>query len=224
VIVGKYAIDFLDFFDNLELNSDMAGIDALADNNKVGVKRYFIGHLPRFAAGIEVVNCIEDRSIHTIHELGSPYPFFGYYFYNEENCKVVVSDLYDRKWKLNDLLYFSQLNLCVNNIPKSDLIICSEVFEHLPCNLVRVKDEILNNCKYALLSFPLGNKGKDIPLTHDFTSKVLGDVYYKTFDHLREFNGRVDEFLGKDKTLFKTTVTAWESSTPIEIRLVEGKL
>jgi len=190
--LDEYKSQFNEFIDNLQ-NTHPVAIETAKGDARGIVKGYFQSHMIRFKTLIEL---LEKQQINekNILEVGSPYPFVGFYFYKYYNCTVTVSDLFPRTWKINDKLKFKKINLCTETIDESyDVIICSEVFEHLPCNLIKVRDMIVHSIKkrgYGLFSFPLKSKAK-IPLDEDIKNKDLNEAH----THLREFRGLVDDFM-----------------------------
>ena len=188
----QYKLDLARFFMDLKDSHGIKLDRYMADSNK-NVMNYTIGHLPRIWAGVQMIKKLKPYRW-TILEAGSPYPFMSFYFYLHENCVSVSSDLYDRKWNVNVDLSFRKINLCTD-LPieeKYDLVIASEVFEHLPCNLGKVRDQLYETAtKAVLFSFPMKSMAKD---------SLFEDVkdpkeFTKAHGHLREFKGLVDDFV-----------------------------
>ena len=166
-MVITYLEIFKEFLTKTTFKGKMIGIDCYSANNFERVLGYMYGHNDRFMHGIKLLEkYVKDR--YTIHEMGSPYPFFSLYFYIKKSCIVLCSDIYDRKWEFSSSMSFKQINLCtVEELPVVDIAICSEVLEHLPCNLFKVRDKVLKSCKYALFSFPMGDVGLNIKLNNE---------------------------------------------------------
>jgi len=91
------------------------------------------------------------------------------------------------------------VNLCdPQELVPADVVIMTEVLEHLPCNLYKVLDWAVSIVKpggYLLLSFPTGDDGVSIPRDADLTDKYKADGDY---GHIREFSvGQAREFYGR---------------------------
>ena len=149
---------------------------------------YFEGHLPRFLVGKRML--LKHLSLDTgskVLEAGSWLPFYGMVPYLAWGCKVVCTSLTDLNWRLSDRLYFYRSNLNTDDYGTEewDLIILTEVLEHLPSNLYEVMNRIIKSIKkygYLLISFPLGGV---IPYPYDMVLPYPSDVEHDS--HLREF-------------------------------------
>jgi len=155
-------------------------INALRENRmRTG---YFEGHIPRFLVGkhfIEKYCNISDGF--SILDAGTQFPYQTYYLTEKYKVKIIYLDILQRVPPPN--VQFIKGNLCLDPLPKGfDLVICTEVFEHLPCNLYKVKEKIVaSSKKYLLFSFPLrGRNAKDY-------DKDLKLDFRKHYNHLREF-------------------------------------
>ena len=215
----EYRDKLCEFIDTVQIKDDFVAIDQLSDNLRVRVKAYVYEHWNRFDAGIKILSKVVKDGC-SIHEVGSPYPFFSYYFYLNNKCKVLCSDFYDRGWKIDDNLESRRINLCrVEYLPAADIVICSEVLEHLSCNLFKLRDILLSSCRYCLMTLPNGNVGVDIPLN----KCSRDDEFDKVHSHLREFYGRIGDYLEGCNVIFNYRVDT-ESYKGIEMVLLKGGL
>lgn len=215
----KHQYDSLlfDFLDSLNLkDGDNIGIDQYSPDKVNVVKLYTKAHINRFNTGIKMLMpYVKDN--YTIHETGSPYPFFSYYYYLTKNCTVMCSDLYQRHWFYDERLFNITLNLCTTKPPIVDVNICSEVLEHLPCDLTMVFNNLLDTCKYLLISLPTGTVGKDFSFKEEVGDPLVAH------EHLREFGARIKELIGDTKILDSKVIDtiAYQG---MAIMVLEGKL
>jgi len=213
----EYENYFIDFFNNLEDTFPYC-IDELSPQTKEGVIGYFKGHIKRFNLVIDMIETLKPMNW-KILEVGSPYPFISYFFYSHFNCTCQCSDLYDRTWKIDNRLFFKKCNLCLDEIEGVwDLIIASEVFEHLPCNLIKVKEKILGAIRpngYTLFSFPLKSTAKE-EFTHEYENKD----FIKAHGHLREFRGLVNDFLSEENIIDRKICKPDAYGGDIEVLLI----
>jgi len=163
---------------------------------------YFKGHIPRFLIGkhfIERYCNISDGF--SILDVGTGFPFQVYYLTHEYNIRIVYLDPHKRTPPPKT--EFIRGNVCLDTLPIGfDLVICTEVFEHLPCNLYKVKDKLIKSSKkYLLFSFPL--KGVN---ARDYDKDLKLD-FRKVHGHLREFTTKTAfEFVKDLKILEHQTV------------------
>lgn len=213
-------IKFIDYKNELlevikSIKSDFIAIDEMSDNKIEFVDKYIMGHKQRIAKGIEMLSRYigYDKKI---LEVGSPHPFFSYYFYKYKNASVVCADLYDRKWKVNDRLYFKKLNLCTDMLnEKFDVIIASEVWEHLPCNLYAVRDMLCNSLNedgVMLFTFPMSKKS-EVPLNYS----AQKELFCRANGHLREFKDLTDDFLSSIEVIERAYVKCSHYKFDIEL-------
>lgn len=158
---------------------------------------YFENHWPRFEAMIRICldNGITPDSVVQLCELGSFYPYTTL-FYRENSPAVLPIDLYDiitrevagaEPYDV-DGVRLIEFNLCTERLPDKqyDLIILSEVMEHLPIDLFKFEKEVERLVKpggHLVVTYPLGGKNakdyyKEYP-ERDFTRLQE--------DHVREF-------------------------------------
>jgi len=177
------------------------------------------GHRARYEKGIRLLER-HYRSNHSdFLELGSPYPYYSYYFYEKYNVRTVSADIGIETWSYNQNISFQKLNLCKDEIRGYwDVIILSEVFEHLPCNLYRVRDMIYNHLRphgLILYSFPT------LMVSAEPLDKDLPLDFNKQYGHLREFRNLVTPFLQEYNIVERTNCypPAYPFA-PIEIVLI----
>lgn len=148
---------------------------------------YFFRFATRFQTIIETIERYEIHPKH-IADLGSFYPYASYWFKLKD--KEVEIDLYDivgLDWNIAPYdvngIKLRNFDLCHDIFPDKtyDLIIISEVLEHLPCNLFDVEKKIMSILDgYLLVTYPLlGNNAKDYDKTYERKGAVG--------EHLREF-------------------------------------
>lgn len=157
---------------------------------------YFRNHFDRFELMIKICNEYVPN-LKSICEVGSFYPYISYYF--KLNNKTEKINLYDII--LNELknpcepydvdgIQLINFNLCKQSLietnKKYDLVICSEVIEHLPIDLSKFKKElkgIVNDGGYLMITYPLGGKN-----ANGYNEVVEGiDIERMQHDHIREF-------------------------------------
>lgn len=154
---------------------------------------YFENHWPRFEMMIDIAREIWPESA---CEIGSFFPYTTYFW----KCKnpALTIDLYDiilRELKGDvkpydvDGIKLIDLNLCTEKLPDKgyDLIILSEVLEHLPINLMQFSNEVvrlLNPCGYLIVSYPCQGYAPQCGYDKDMTGY---DFNFLQEGHLREF-------------------------------------
>jgi SAM-dependent methyltransferase len=127
-------------------------------------------------------------------ELGAWYPFIALLSAKKFGFDPYCSDIkISKHWK-----NFLKIDLCSDPIPgKWDLLICSEVLEHLPVNLYKVVRKItrsLSNSGYAFFTVPIGTKGLNIPLNKD-VGEYSDDTHFQcSYGELESFPGHLREF------------------------------
>jgi len=158
---------------------------------------YFRNHFPRFEVMISLClnNGVLPDAIKSACEIGSFYPYTTYYF-KTENDKIEI-DLFDiilreidavgEAYNINSVRLYD-FNLCTDKLPdyKYDLIILSEVLEHLPINLFKFEKEIISLMPkggHLVVTYPLhGNNAKDYG--KEYPER---DFERLQEDHVREF-------------------------------------
>ena len=153
---------------------------------------YFLGHLARFDWQWDVIEKYVP-SVASVYDLGTKFPFISYWLYLRDHANVIYGAP-DRTWtgKVQGAMY-APINLCSQQYPTpAALVICTEVLEHLPCNIREAWKRVLGMTeKYLLVSFPLhGFNAKD------YEKDDLGDHNHEFSGHIREFTyATSDEFL-----------------------------
>jgi hypothetical protein len=173
------------------------------------VKSYFEGHFPRFCDGINLAHKhvhLDSNSL--ILEYGSPVPYFSLPFVTENNCKAVCRDIRILKFgEIQKNIVLEHGNICTDQLAPSslNLIIMTEVWEHLPCSLLKAKAKVLNYLKnggYLLCSFPI----KGANSNPDQWDKILDTDFESNHDHLREFTPKtITQFITELEILGSTT-------------------
>lgn len=178
---GKFVSEKInDFYQQMEINVPAHWTDPSS-------LTYFFRFAKRFQT---MINMLERHNIKPkqIADLGSFYPYASYWFKIWD--KEVTIDLFDIigiEWNIApydvDGIKLYNFDLCRDTFPdkKYDLVIISEVLEHLPCNLFEMEKKIMSIMNgYLLVTYPLiGTNAKDYEKTYDRTGSVG--------EHLREF-------------------------------------
>lgn len=158
---------------------------------------YFINHWPRFEAMVKlcVDKGVDPSTIMHACELGSWYPYTSFYWRTQNpDCQIdlydiIVQELGGQVSEYNiDGVWLRNFNLCTDPLPPEeyDMVIVSEVLEHLPCNVTALCDDIVRIVKpggYLLVTYPLGGKNAR------HYDRVMTEIdQTKLFEgHLREF-------------------------------------
>jgi SAM-dependent methyltransferase len=172
-----------------------AVIERIVSNKTIDVDprqigSYFEGHFPRFVDGVNLAyKNIQLDPDALVLEYGSTVPYFSLPFAIKYNCKAVCKDIQTRMLcEIHENIVTEHGNICLDEMHPSswDFIIMTEVWEHLPCSLLKVKAKILNALKpggYLLCSFPLKGVNSD----PEQWGEILATDYESEHDHLREF-------------------------------------
>lgn len=147
---------------------------------------YWRGHSPRFRVLTEMMRAnLEKAPVHTVLDAGTEFPFASLYMNALTGAWVVCAGMGNGQ-PVGPFAWATGLNLCRRPElvrPVADLTICTEVLEHLPCNVYDVLDWLRASARsYLLLSFPLGGQGAR---DYDKHWPQNYDVLHKK--HLREF-------------------------------------
>lgn len=144
---------------------------------------YEQGHSPRFVYGKELIkkycNLNEDSSV---IELGSGLPLYLI----DHNGLVVCKDIRITKDVLYKNFLITYCNLSIDDLgnERYDLVTMSEIWEHLPCDLLGLKERVRKCMKpgsFLLCSFPRGSPKHKL-------KDVLGNFYTTNENtHFREF-------------------------------------
>ena len=149
-------------------------------------ENYYRGHFPRFILQYSMLEAIAG-GIRTAREVGSWRPMSSVVLANE-GVKVEYGCEQEQPSYYIGNTEYQQININqMPNLAPVDIVICTEVLEHLPVNLYAVRDWLVGQVNiggYILLSFPTGNivkggYGDTLPLS---VEQTYGQ-------HLREFPG-----------------------------------
>jgi len=167
--------------------------DALGDGwNPDHLVQYFDGHLPRFQAHIDFWKRMEGRGEipSKVYDFGTPFPFSSWYWALNYGSRIVYGCLGKFSDVSEDVKY-QEINLCRRpDLSPADLVIATEVLEHLPCNLYDVVDwlrSLVNPGGHLLLSFPLGG------LRAEGYERDWPEKYDEASAHIREFTRDTSE-------------------------------
>lgn len=132
-----------------------------------------------------------------VHEVGGHGPYILYYLHLKYGLKPEMSDIVDSSAASSiEWLTYSKLNLCRDDLTdRYDLIICEEVLEHMPCDLIPAIRKLVNHIKdggFLLVSVPLGRAGWNVLKGGNILLPIDG-----IHGHLREFeNGEIKGLVG----------------------------
>jgi len=190
---------------------------------------YFVNHWPRFEGMLKLCNDnhIDPVTINTACELGSWYPYTSYCWKAANSaCTIDLYDIIVRELKGQVAEYdvegvrLIDFNLCTDTLPakKYDIVVVSEVLEHLSCNVMALCDDIkllVRPGGHLLVTYPLGGKhardyGAEMP-GYDQTRLVEG--------HVREFTRQTVPLFFKDMTLVATRDVRYPAYGLIQICL-----
>jgi len=143
---------------------------------------YYNGHLPRFIYQDELFRTLTD--IKTVYDLGTWFPFSSHVFAEmgadvKFGCELppIITGIPNATHILCDFKNPPQL-------PPADMVMCCECLEHLPYNLIKIRDYLVSLVKpngYLFLSFPTGSTKKGE------WEDELPEIDDKRHTHLREF-------------------------------------
>jgi len=161
-------------------------------HGKANIINYFGSHALRFIQGISMIEeKVELGKDWQVLEAGSVIPFYTFPFVTEYNWTVKCMDVGLSKNHIfkGYNIFFAHGNLCYDDLGKNkyDLITMCEVWEHLPCNLYKVKEKIIIALKpkgYLLCSYPL--EADTVSL--DVYNKDLDKNFGRFHGHLRQFS------------------------------------
>lgn len=171
---------------------------------------YFTAHWPRFEAMLKL--CIDANVVinnqSQICELGSWYPYTSYYWKSRiPLCKVDLFDIITRELEQVsdydvDGVRLRGFNLCTDPLPDKeyDLVIVSEVLEHLPCDIHTLCKNISGIVKpggYLLVTYPLGGNN-----AQGYGNAVEGyDQNHLVEEHIREYTHETTKLFFNDLKL-----------------------
>lgn len=171
---------------------------------------YFTAHWPRFEAMLKLCNDsdITPDSLSHICELGSWYPYTTYYWKSRNpKCKIDLYDIIVREVSEVseydvDGVRLIDFNLCTESLPDKqyDMVVVSEVLEHLPCNIFALCSDISEIVKpggFLLVTYPLGGiNARDYDRVMDHR-----DQEHLVEEHIREFTHETADWFFKDLNL-----------------------
>jgi hypothetical protein len=157
----------------------------IEENHHVSYQDLHSNRLRETAALIDGLNTPNNASI---LELGSPQPIVTCVS-NIKSENIFTADI-----KKSTYEHSFQIDLNKDDVPGSwDLVICTEVLEHLTCNLDDALKRIMSSVKkngYAVFSVPIGIVGIFSPLNADCSEKLSDHS-----GHYREFTpGKARKF------------------------------
>ena len=153
---------------------------------------------PGYYRILEYIQCLKkvvkwgDR----ILELGAYMPVISDYFRQYYGCETIYAGIENETPETAHL--FRKINMCTDDFGEGwDIVTATEVMEHLPCNLYRVRDKLIAAVRpsgYLLVTAPVAGIGRGDTKLED---EIEGD-WDKGFEHIKEFRN-VEEF----KSLFE---------------------
>lgn len=174
---------------------------------------YFENHWPRFEAMIRICldNGIEPDSAKQLCELGSFYPYTTLFYKMNaladadmriDLYDIITREVADAEPYDVDGVRLIDFNLCTERLPDKqyDLIILSEVMEHLPINLFAFEKDVEQLIKpggHIVVTYPLGGKN-----AKDY-EKFYPERDFERLqeDHVREFTRDTVKLFFKDLQL-----------------------
>jgi hypothetical protein len=145
-------------------------------------------------------------------EVGSTFPFITLPLAKKHGFTPVCADIQKVK---DSSVSFVQLDLCKDAIPqKWDLILCTEVLEHLPCNLFDVVNKIISATRddgHIFFTVPIGFVGTGLPLNKVFESGGDGKTHLREFTPWKahEFFSSFGLLVVKEKLIYNTYFLHW---------------
>ena len=188
---------------------------------------YFLAHWPRFETMLDL--CNEARiAPEQICELGSWYPYTSYYWKVASTfCKIDLFDIITREvsevseYDVDGVRLFD-FNLCTESLPNKeyDMVIVSEVLEHLPCDqylLCVAISQIVKPGGYLLVTYPLGgNNAKD----YGKEMKEY-DAEHLVEGHIREYTHETTKLFFNDLTLVSSRDVTYPAYGLIKVCLYQ---
>jgi len=158
-----------------------------------GHAKYTKAHWHRMRIGMEMMFKYIDVQPHfQVVELGSKLPYFTALFPEYFGIKVHLQSIETVPQEIGSFI-FEKVNMCLDDFGENkwDIVITTEIWEHLVCNLYDVRDRVLKSIKpggYWLTSFPLG--GKNAGNYEKILKNNLNQLYHP---HAREFTEKTAE-------------------------------
>lgn len=143
--------------------SSYMGKDYMNDVPHEPILRYYHGHRPKFQTGLEWIYEVCTQTDGQAIELGAKFPFYTYFLGRYQGWTVKCVDISIVKNHLvpDTRIFITYGNLNYDDLGKDmyDLVVISEVIEHLSCNLINLRDRVVRSLKsggYLFTSYPLG--------------------------------------------------------------------
>lgn len=170
---------------------------------------YFEDHWPRFEAMLNLCNNVGINADDLSHicELGSWYPYTSYYWSTNSLIEIDLYDIIVREvpevseYNVDGVRLIGH-NLCMDPLPdkKYDMVIVSEVLEHLPCNIHALCEEISKIVRpggHLLVTYPLGGRH-----AKDYRQNLVGyDFNHLVEEHIREYTHETTKLFFNDLKL-----------------------
>lgn len=188
---------------------------------------YISGHWPRFNIGMELMDkYIPFTKGFKVVELGSKLPYFTCLLPEKYGAEVHIQSIETVPQVIGPFI-FSKCNLCTDDLGENkwDVAITTEIWEHLACDLYKLRENVLRSIKpggFWLSSFPLGGVN-----AKDYGKRLEIDVNICQTGHLREFTDKTaSEFMDIDniKILEHKTAVCPAYGRPIKTYLSQLKL
>ena len=208
-------MDWIDELDGMleDIRKDISIVEKSGKSTWVDVlSNYFNSdHFPRYMDGWTLIcRHIKEKNL-SVLEIG-PFPYFSHVGKKKNwTIKCIGLDTKEDFLIPNTNIFLTWGNLCFDDlgINRYDLIICTEVLEHLPCNLIKVRDKLIKALKpngFMLMSYPLGHIGLRIGYDKD-----IEDIdFYQSSSHLREFPiGKAISFFNDTAMVSISSITSY---------------
>lgn len=143
---------------------------------------YYRGHIQRFEVGFRMMKDLRPQSV---LDVGTSFPFYSWYFALECGADVTFGCPPLEECAADDHVIGVPLDVCLSRaLPPADLVIATEMLEHIWCNVERVVDMIAAAARrWVFLSFPCGGRN-----ACGYTEN-LEHRRRNLQEHLREFTG-----------------------------------
>lgn len=154
----------------------------ISGGDPADVLPYYRGHIQRFEVGFRMMQDIHPQSV---LDVGTSFPFYSWLFALRDGADVLFGCPPARDHYVDDRVHGVPLDVCMSRaLPAADLVIATEMLEHLWCDVERIVDMIAAAAKrWVFLSFPCG--GKNAGGYNENLETKRGSLR----DHLREFTG-----------------------------------
>jgi hypothetical protein len=145
---------------------------------------YFDGSIERFRVQYDFWKIVEadGGKIAQVYDIGTPYPFSTRYWATK-GARVTFGCI-GQYPDVDESTKFRALNLCrPPKWPAGDLVVITEVLEHLPCNVLKVLDWVAKlSRRWLVISFPLGSMRAG-----EYDADFPEIDHEKSHEHIREF-------------------------------------